>query len=199
MSGLVDLFQFGHSDMSIDGCRLQIAMAEHRLHKAHVGPILQHRCRHGVPKYVASSMLTDTRPHDVFAHHLREPVRSHGATFVGQEQREMRRLARHMTKGPNGDTAAISRLAHLQEQVLWGERRTAELTEAMVALRRQQVTAEELARVAQLLDGPWPSMSRADQTHVLRQLLQRIDCEAGKITIAFNATGTKAVAEELAQ
>ena len=41
-------------------------------------------------------------------------------------------------------------------------------------------------------------MSRSDQARCLRHLLQRIDCEAGKITITFNAAGIKTLAEELA-
>ena len=102
-------------------------------------------------------------------------------------------------RAQNGDVTAISRLADLQEQVLSGERRATELTEAMVALRRQQVTPEELARVADLLDGLWESMSRSDQVRILRHLLERIDCEAGKITVTFNAAGIKALGEELAQ
>ena len=34
---------------------------------------------------------------------------------------------------------------------------------------------------------------------ILRHLLQRIDCEAGNITVTFNAAGIKTLAEELAQ
>ena len=74
---------------------------------------------------------------------------------------------------------------------------SAELTEDMVTLRRHQVTPEELARAADLLDGPWGSMSRPDQRRVLRHLLQRIDCEAGTITVTFNAAGIKTLAAEL--
>ena len=82
---------------------------------------------------------------------------------LAEWKKDMRRLARHLASGTNGDATAISRLADLQEQVLSGERRATELTEAMVALRRQQVTPEELARAADLLDGPWETMPRADQ------------------------------------
>ena len=42
------------------------------------------------------------------------------------------------------------------------------------------------------------SLSRSDQARVLRHLLKRIDCEAGNITITFNAAGIKSLAEELA-
>ena len=114
-------------------------------------------------------------------------------------KKDMRCLARHLASGKNGDVTAISRLADLQEQVLGGERRATELTEAMVALSRQHVTQEELARVADLLDGAWESLSRSDQVRILRHLLERIDCQAGNITVTFNAAGIKALGEELAQ
>ena len=91
-------------------------------------------------------------------------------------KKDMRCLARHLASGQNGDATAISRLADLQQQLLCGERRARELTEEVVALRRQQVTPAELARTAALLDGPWQSMSRSEQARVLRHLLQHIDC-----------------------
>jgi len=69
----------------------------------------------------------------------------------------------------------------------------------MAALRRQQVTPEELTRTAHLLDGPWETMPRRDQARILRHLLQRIDCAAGKITVTFNPAGIKTLAEELDQ
>jgi site-specific DNA recombinase len=118
---------------------------------------------------------------------------------LAEWKKAMRCLARHLASGKNGDVTAISRLADLQEQVLGGERRATELTEAMVALRRQHVTQEELARVADLLDGAWESLSRSDQVRILRHLLERIDCQAGNITVTFNAAGIKALGEELAQ
>ena len=118
---------------------------------------------------------------------------------LAEWKKAMRCLARHLASGKNGDVTAISRLADLQEQVLGGERRATELTEAMVALSRQHVTQEELARVADLLDGAWESLSRSDQVRILRHLLERIDCQAGNITVTFNAAGIKALGEELAQ
>ena len=79
------------------------------------------------------------------------------------EERHGRCLARHLASGQNGDATAISRLADLQQQLLSGERRATELTEEVVALRRHQVTPAELACTADLLDGPWQSMSRSEQ------------------------------------
>jgi site-specific DNA recombinase len=112
-------------------------------------------------------------------------------------KKDMRCLARHLASGQNGDATAISRLADLQQQLLSGERRARELTEEVVALRRHQVTPEELARTADLLDGPWQSRSRSEQARILRHLLQRIDCAGGTITVTFNAAGIKTLAEEL--
>jgi hypothetical protein len=81
----------------------------------------------------------------------------------------------YLDNGPNNAcTRTISRLADRQEQVLSGERRATELAEEMVALRRQQVTQEELIRTADLLDGPWQTMSRSDQARILRHLLQAL-------------------------
>ena len=57
-------------------------------------------------------------------------------------KKDMRCLARHLASGQNGDATAISRLADLQQQLLCGERRATELTEEVVALRRQQVTPD---------------------------------------------------------
>jgi hypothetical protein len=119
------------------------------------------------------------------------------AKELTEGKKAMRCLARHVASGQNGDATAISRLADLQEQLLSGERRATELAEEMVALRRHQVTPEELARTADLLEGPWQSMSRADQARLLRHLLQRLDCEDGRITITFNAAGIKILAAEL--
>jgi hypothetical protein len=116
---------------------------------------------------------------------------------LAEWKKEMRHLAKHVASGKNGDATAISRLAELQEQVLSGERRATELAEEMVALRRHQVTSEELARAADLLDGRWESRSRSDQARLLRHLLQRLDCEGGRITVSFNAAGIKILAEEL--
>jgi site-specific DNA recombinase len=114
-------------------------------------------------------------------------------------KKDMRCLARHLTSSKNGDATAISRLADLQQQILSGARRATELLEEMVALRRQQVTPEELARAADLLDSPWDSLYSCEQARVLRHLFQRIDCQAGKISVTFNAAGIKTLAEELAQ
>ena len=115
-----------------------------------------------------------------------------------QWKKDLRCLARHLASGQNGAATAISRLADLQQQILGGERRATELAEDMVALRQQQVTQDELAQAAALLDGPWADLSRSDQARVLRHLLERIDCEAGNITITFNAAGIKSLVEELA-
>ena len=112
-------------------------------------------------------------------------------------KKDMRCLARHLASGQNGDATAISRLADLQQQLLCGERQATELTEEVVALRRQQVTPAELARTADLLDGPWQSMSRSEQARVLHHLLQCIDCAGGTITVTCNAAGIKTLAEEL--
>jgi site-specific DNA recombinase len=112
-------------------------------------------------------------------------------------KKDMRRLARDLASGKNGDAAAISRLADLQHQVLCGERRTTELGEEMVALRQQQVTPEELARAAGLLNGRWANKARSDQARILRHLLQRIDYAAGKISVTFNAIGIKTLAAEV--
>jgi site-specific DNA recombinase len=113
-------------------------------------------------------------------------------------KRETRRLAQHLASGKNGDATAISRLTDLQDQVLAGERRATELTEEIIALSRRQVTQEELSRTALFFDGSWRTMSRCDQARLLRHLLQRIDCAAGKITVTFNPAGIKTLAEELA-
>ena len=114
-----------------------------------------------------------------------------------QLQQEMRRLGQRLAKGNSTGADDISRLAALREQIATGERRAAELAEDITALRQRDVTQDELARVGGLVNGAWATTPRDQQIRIMRHLLERIDYEAGKISMAFSPSGIKSLAEEL--
>ena len=119
---------------------------------------------------------------------------------LGRWKEELRRLARQLAQGQGrNDATEISRLSDLQERILTGDEQATELTERIVALRQQQISREELARVQSLLNGAWATTSRTDQARILHHLIERIDHDGSKMSLTFDAAGIKRLAGEVAQ
>jgi site-specific DNA recombinase len=100
-----------------------------------------------------------------------------------------------------GGTPDIPRLADLHERVRLAERRAAEIAEELAGLGSEQVTREEVEQALTAFDPVWDSLAPREQARVIQLLVQRVDFDGAtnKLSITFQPTGIKALADELAQ
>jgi site-specific DNA recombinase len=147
---------------------------------------------------------------------LRETIakaRSLGHAQVEELESERDRLARELTQWNNeirgllqqivpsdGDTPATARLADLQERIRLAERRTTEIREQVIVLRRSIVDEREVATAMSVFDPVWDSLTPREQARVVQLLVERVDYNGatGKVSITFHPSGIKTLADELA-
>jgi site-specific DNA recombinase len=113
---------------------------------------------------------------------------------LGRWNAEVRKLS-----GDTG-TAAVSRLADLQERIRDAERRTTEINEQIIALGREMVEEREVAVALSVFDPVWDSLTPREQGRIVQLLVERVDYDgaAAKVSITFRSSGIKALAGELA-
>ena len=110
---------------------------------------------------------------------------------------ELRELA---AKGrTNGVTT--DRMADVQDRIKIAEQQTTEVREQIVALSRELVDAREVGEACSLFDPLWDTLTAREQTRILNLLIERIDYDGanGTVSITFQPTGIKTLADELAQ
>jgi site-specific DNA recombinase len=118
-------------------------------------------------------------------------------------QKHLRRLQGELIKlvGMAGNGSRTDRMADLQEQIRAAERRAGEIRAELDALAAETVDENDLRAALQSFDPVWRSLNTADQTRLIRAVIDRIgyDGRTGKIAVTFRAAGFKAICVAAAQ
>jgi site-specific DNA recombinase len=113
-------------------------------------------------------------------------------------QSEVRKLLAEVGSGTVGG-GAVTRLAELQARLAQVEQRLARLRGQLEAWQQERLDeAAATAALSCLLPG-WQAMSPAEQTRVVRLLIERVDYDGqhGKASITFQPLGLKTLAGEM--
>jgi site-specific DNA recombinase len=99
------------------------------------------------------------------------------------------------------DDPTLARLADLQERIRLAEARAARVREEAAAVRRRRIDDDDVALALSVFDPVWESLTPAEQARVVHLLVERVDYDGskGKVTITFQPTGIKTLAEERAE
>ena len=114
-------------------------------------------------------------------------------------QAEVRHLSLHVRPGEDNNPV-VARLADLQERIGLVEGRVRKVREQIRAIRDRMLNEEEAATALSLFDPLWRTLAPPEQARVLGLLVERVDYDGaqGKVTISFQPTGVRALADELA-
>lgn len=101
----------------------------------------------------------------------------------------------------NGSTPDITRLADLHERIRLAERRSTEINEEIHALDGARVSEDEVASALSSFDPVWETLTPREQARIVQLLVQRVDYDGaeGRVSITFQPSGIKTLADELAQ
>jgi site-specific DNA recombinase len=102
---------------------------------------------------------------------------------------------------PGGDNGAvIARLADLQERIGLVGGRADRVREQIRSVHGQLLSDDEAAAALSVFDPVWGALTPGEQARVVGLLVERVEYDgaAGKVSIAFHATGIKTLARELA-
>jgi site-specific DNA recombinase len=114
-------------------------------------------------------------------------------------QAEVRNLSLRLC--PGGDnSAAVARLADLQERISRVEGRVRQVREQLRAAREHLLDEGAAATALALFEPHWEALAPAEQARVVALLVQRVDYDGaqGKLSITFRPDGIQALADELA-
>ena len=94
-----------------------------------------------------------------------------------------------------GNGLRTDRLADLQEQMRVAERRAGEVRAELDVLAAETVDEDDLRKALRSFDPVWQSLNTAEQTRLIRAVIERIgyDGRTGKIAVKFRAAGFKAI------
>ncbi len=114
-------------------------------------------------------------------------------------QGEINKLSGQLRPGEDNGSI-IARLADLQERIRLVGGRADKLREQIKAIQEQLLDEEEAAAALSVFDPVWGSLTPTEQARVIGLLVEQVDYDgaAGKLAIAFHASGIKTLAEELA-
>ena len=114
-------------------------------------------------------------------------------------QAEVRHLAPRLRPGTDNDPV-IARLAQVQERIGAVEGRVRRVRAQVHALRERMLGEADAATALSLFDPLWGTLNLAEQARVVGLLVERVDYDGaqGKVTISFQKTGLRALADELA-
>ena len=118
---------------------------------------------------------------------------------VGRWNDEIRTSLVVVNNGQNG--TSLPRLADLQERLRIAEQRGAEIQHRLAALDQERLTEEEVAGALGSFDPVWNALSPREQARIVHLLVERVDYDGGRSTIAitFHPSGLKALAAEQSQ
>jgi len=171
-----------------------------------------------VEKFVVDRIRAIGQDPAVVAATLEEARAQHGEAVKGVEgdreaaekalrdlNAEVRELVSHggsETTAAGGASAAggaTARLADLQDRLREAERRLTEVRERGVALDREAVDAEDLARALALFDPTWDELFPREQARIIHLLIERVgyDGASGEMAVTFRPTGIRALAGEV--
>lgn len=99
--------------------------------------------------------------------------------------------------GTHDTSAAVARLADLQERTAQAERRLAGVREQIERGRANLVEEDEVAVALSLFTPVWETLTPREQAQVLHLLIERVDYDGntGRMTITFHPTGLRHLAE----
>ena len=108
---------------------------------------------------------------------------------------DLRKLAGQVARSP----VAADRMADVQEHIRVSERRATEVRESLIALGRELVDEKEAIRTLALFDPVWDALSPREQARVLHLLVERVDYDGAKGTVAitFHPTGIRSLVDEM--
>jgi site-specific DNA recombinase len=110
---------------------------------------------------------------------------------------QMRKLVAELPKNMDDETSATTVMADLQERIRTGERRLTEIREETLTINRRMVNEEERTSALATFDRVWETLSPGEQARILHLLIERIDYDGGKesVAITFRPSGIKALSE----
>jgi site-specific DNA recombinase len=90
------------------------------------------------------------------------------------------------------------RVAELQEQVISGEARAAELRKEILRLGKHRFDENELRKTMQSFQEVWKAMNLEAQRALIGQLVEKVgyDGRTGKVTLSFKSTGVKELVQK---
>jgi site-specific DNA recombinase len=111
---------------------------------------------------------------------------------------ELRELSGRLTSCDD-TSAAVARLADLQDRIAMAERRLHGLREQTRAIGKGLVREDEVAQALARFDPVWQALSPREQGQILRLLIERVDFDGatGKVAITFRPSGIKTLSDEL--
>jgi site-specific DNA recombinase len=113
---------------------------------------------------------------------------------LGRHNAELRELAGRLAT--NGK--ATDRVADLQDRIRAAEQRGTQVREELIALEREIVDENEIARALAVFDPVWETLAPREQARVVRLLVQRVDYdgEKGTVSVTFHPAGIKVLSRE---
>jgi site-specific DNA recombinase len=114
--------------------------------------------------------------------------------------REVTKLSGQFKPGEdNGEL--VGRLADLHERIGLVEGRVGKVREQIKDITGQLIPEEEAARALSAFDPVWGTLTPLERARVVGLLVERVEYDGrdGRVTVAFHATGIKALADELAE
>jgi site-specific DNA recombinase len=126
-----------------------------------------------------------------------EAEKSGLARELGRHNAQMRDLAGSVGSGGT----ATDRMADLLDRIRSAEQRLAEIREELAPLGRDLIDEKEAARAMAAFDPVWETLTLREQARVLRLLVQRVDYDGDKGTVAvtFHPAGIEMLSREYAE
>ena len=111
---------------------------------------------------------------------------------------EIRTLTKQIRQGEG--SGALARLADLQERIRIAEQRETEVRNELEVLEQQNIDEDEVRSALQAFDPVWEALTPREQTRIVQLLVERVDYDGGKGTIAltFHVAGIKTLSQEFA-
>ncbi|CAL1125022.1 unnamed protein product [Cladocopium goreaui] len=123
----------------------------------------------------------------------------HERTVLGRQRRADEEDLHRLAGSPvaNGE---LHRLVELQERIGKADQRLSEIEVELARLISAEIDEADLATALADFDTVWEALKAREQARIFDLLIERIDHDgkAGNISIQFQVTGIKALAEELA-
>lgn len=94
---------------------------------------------------------------------------------------------------------AADRMADVQERIRVAEQRVTAVREELMALGRELVDEKEAVQALALFDPVWDVLSPREQARVIQLLVERVDYDGAKGTVAitFHPTGIRSLVDEM--
>jgi len=140
-----------------------------------------------------------------------EETRAQAQARIAELEAESRTLARDLRRH-NGELRALAgrivsngtatdRVADLQDRIRAAEQRGTQVREELIALRRELLGEEDVARALAAFDPLWETLAPREQARVIRLLVQRVDYDGEKetVSVTFHPAGIKMLSREFAE